>query len=135
MQLSTVSTSRWVEQRGQVRIVQLVIDDEADVDRKPGAVIVDIDGMAVAAGPEFAVVDGDWIMIRQGPGRGIAADSRPDHRDPHFWPSMARCEIRGAVPGVSNRPQAADQLAGQADAGRQNRGKTPGKPHEIFVRF
>src|SRR5205809_6649211 len=29
------------EQRGQVRIVQLVIDDEADVDRKPGAVIVE----------------------------------------------------------------------------------------------
>ena len=77
------------EQRRQVRIVHFVVDDEADVDRNRRAVIVDADGMAVAAGPEFAVVDGDRIMIRQGPGRGIAADSRPDHRDSHFCPSVA----------------------------------------------
>ena len=74
------------EQRLQVGIVQFIVDDEADVDRKLSAVIVDADGVAVAAGPEFAVVDGDRIMFRQGPGGGIAADSRPDHRDPHFCP-------------------------------------------------
>ena len=41
---------------------------------------------AVAAGTGLAIVDGDRIVIRQGPGRGIAADSRPDHRNPHFFP-------------------------------------------------
>jgi hypothetical protein len=29
------------------------------------------------------------IMLRQGPGRGIAGNSRPDNRDPHFIPSVA----------------------------------------------
>src|SRR6185503_5279803 len=104
------------EQRRQVRIVQLVIDDEADVDRKPGAVIVDAHRIAVAAGPELAVVDSDRIVIRQGPGCGIATDSRPDHREAHFWPSLARARYGRAVPGVSNRPQFAAQ-----------RGKSPMK--------
>jgi hypothetical protein len=35
------------EQRGQVRIVQLVIDDEADIDRDRCAVVIDGDGGCV----------------------------------------------------------------------------------------
>ena len=51
------------EQRRQVGIVQFVVDDEADIDRDRRPVIVDGDGMAVPAGPEFAVVDRDRITF------------------------------------------------------------------------
>src|ERR1700686_4561307 len=71
------------EQRGQVGIVEFVVDDEADIDGNPGLIVVDGDGMAVPAGPQFAVINGDRIIFRQGPGRGIAGNSRSDHRDPH----------------------------------------------------
>jgi hypothetical protein len=51
------------KQRREIRIVQFVVDDEADIDRKPRPVIVDGDGMAVAAGPEFAIIDRDRIVF------------------------------------------------------------------------
>jgi hypothetical protein len=51
------------EQRREIRIIQFVVDDEADIDRKPRSVIVDGDGMAVAAGPEFAIIDRDRIVF------------------------------------------------------------------------
>jgi hypothetical protein len=45
------------EQRRQIRIIQLVIDDKADIDRDGGSVVVDGNRVAVSAGPKFAVVD------------------------------------------------------------------------------
>ena len=78
------------KQRRQVGIIQLVVDDEADVDRERLAVIVDGDGVAVAAGPEFAIVDRDRISLRQGPGCGVAGDSRSDNCDPHSKAPVVR---------------------------------------------
>ena len=46
-----------VEQRGELGVVQFIVDDEADIDGDRLAVIVDRDGMAVSAGAEFAVID------------------------------------------------------------------------------
>ena len=74
------------EQRLEVRIVQFVVDDESDIDRDRGAVVIDGDGVAVPAGPDFAVVDRHPIALRQGPGGGVAGDSRPDNRNPHSSP-------------------------------------------------
>jgi hypothetical protein len=48
-------------------MIQLVIDDEADIDRKRCAVIVDGDRMAVSNGPDFAVVDRDRIARKTTP--------------------------------------------------------------------
>lgn len=125
------------EQRGEVGIVQLVVDDEADIDRKPGAIIVDAHSMAVATGPELAVVDGDRIMFRQGSGGGIAADSRPD-REPHFSPSIARGEIGGLFPEFQIGHRCRFDLSWRrirASEQEKNSRKTPEKAHEIFVRF
>ena len=63
------------EQRCQIRIIQFIVDDEADINRNRRAVIVDCDGMAVSARPEFAIIDRDRITLRQGPSRGIAGNS------------------------------------------------------------
>ena len=52
------------EHGGQIRIVQLVIDDKADIDRQRGAVIVDSHGMAVPAGPDFAIINRDRVTFR-----------------------------------------------------------------------
>ena len=52
-----------VEQRGQVRIILLVVDDEAGVDRDLAPVVVDGDGVAVAARAQLPVVDGDGVAI------------------------------------------------------------------------
>ena len=71
------------EQRRQVGIVQLVVNDEANVDCERLAVIIDGHGVAVAAGSKVAIVDGDRITLRQGPGGSIAGDSRSDNRDAH----------------------------------------------------
>ena len=122
------------EQRLQVGIVQFIVDDEADVDRKLSAVIVDADGVAVAAGPEFAVVDGDWIMFRQGPGGGIAADSVPTTAIRIFALHSTLPDTGGCSRSFKSAT-GAGYAAGRDDAGRQNRGKTEGKPHEILVRF
>ena len=70
-----------IEQRGEVGIVELVVDDEADVDGDGDALIVDADGMAMASGAEFTVVDRDRIAFRERPRRGIARYSRTDNRD------------------------------------------------------
>ena len=40
------------EQRRQIGVIELVVDDEADIDRERRAVIIDVDGVAVPAGPE-----------------------------------------------------------------------------------
>src|SRR5258708_8427624 len=68
------------EQRRQIGIIQFVVDDEADIDRNLCTVIVDGDGVAVSAGPDFAIIDRDRITLRQGPGGGIAGNSRSDNR-------------------------------------------------------
>src|SRR6266481_2009155 len=88
MRLSTVSTSRWVEQRGQVRIVQFVIDDEADIDGNRCPIVVDGDGVAMSARPNVTIVHCHRVAFRKCPGRGVASYSRSDHRDSH---SKAPC--------------------------------------------
>ena len=50
-------------ERGEVGIIQLVIDDEADIHRDLCAVIIDVDGVAVAAGAEFAIIDRDGVAL------------------------------------------------------------------------
>src|SRR5262249_6312486 len=72
-----------IEQRGQLWIVHVVIDDEADVDRNPAAIIVDRDGVAVAAAAQFAIIARDRVPSRKRPGRGTAGNSRSDDRDAH----------------------------------------------------
>jgi hypothetical protein len=72
------------EHRREVGIVELVVDDEAGIDRDRRAVIVDGDGMAVASGAQLAVIDPDRIALRKCPGRGIAGNSRSDNRDAHL---------------------------------------------------
>jgi len=51
------------EQGGEVRIVKLVVDDEAGIDRKLCPVVVDGDGVTVSARPDFAIVDRDRIAF------------------------------------------------------------------------
>ena len=94
------------EQRRQVGIVQFVIDDEADIDRKRRPIVIDGDGVAVAAGPEFAIVDRDRIALRQGPGGGIAGNSRSDHRDPHSMPPSVDDRDTARCAEVSGGPKA-----------------------------
>src|SRR5258708_31592715 len=77
------------EQRRQIGIIQFVVDDEADIDRNLCTVIVDGDGVAVSAGPDFAIIDRDRIALRQGPGGGIAGNSRSDNRNAHSKPPSA----------------------------------------------
>src|SRR5258708_24503700 len=77
------------EQRRQMGRIQFVVDDEADIDRNLCTIIVDGDGVAVSAGPDFAVVDRDRIALRQGPGGGIAGNSRSDNRKAHSKPPSA----------------------------------------------
>src|ERR1700760_2413472 len=76
------------EQRGQVRVVQFIVDDKADIDRDRRAVVVDRNGMTVAAGTKLAVVNRDRIALRQCPCRGIAGNTRTDYRDPHASPPV-----------------------------------------------
>src|SRR6478735_8594838 len=89
------------EQLGQIGIVQFVVDDEADIDRQRSPVVVDGNGVAVSARPYLAIVDRNRIALRQGPGRGIASNSRSDHRDSHSCPRSLLCEIRGMAVEVS----------------------------------
>src|ERR1700722_14596515 len=89
-----------LEQRRQVRIVQLVVDDKTDVDRNRRALIIDGHGVTVPARSQFAIVDRHRIMLRQGPGRGVAGNPRSNHRDPHSHPRRFTYEIRSAAPGV-----------------------------------
>src|SRR5205085_7500292 len=89
-----------VEQGGQSGVVQFVVDDEAGIYRDRRAVIVDRDRVAVTARAKLAVVDGDWIAFRQGPGRGIAGNSRSDNRDPHALPLFLLCSGDTAGRGV-----------------------------------
>ncbi len=65
------------EQLHQVRIVGLVIDDEAHVHRgRPR-----LDGVAVAAQPILGFVDGDAMPLAEQPGGGHARNALADHRD------------------------------------------------------
>src|SRR5271170_4067079 len=90
-----------LKQRRQVRIVQLVVDDETDVDRKRRALIIDGDGVAVPTRSQLAIVDGYRVSSGQGPGRGVAGNSRSYHRNPHCHPHRFMCEIRWVTAGVS----------------------------------
>src|ERR1700737_380681 len=100
------------EQRRQVRVIQFVVDDKADIDRKRRSIVIDADGVAVSAGPEFAIIDRHRITLRQGPGRGIAGNSRSDNRDPHSKPPCplmpeVRCVASEGFSGGGRRLQAA----------------------------
>src|SRR5258708_32141709 len=70
-------------------ISEFVVDDEADIDRNLCTVIVDGDGVAVSAGPDFAIIDRDRVALRQGPGGGIAGNSRSDNPKAHWEPPSA----------------------------------------------
>ena len=91
------------EQRRQVGVIEFVVDDKADIDRDRCPVIVDGNSVAVAARPELAVVDRDRIALRQGPGRGIAGNSRSDNRNPHSSPRPLTAEVRCGPAEVSWR--------------------------------
>ncbi len=92
------------EQSGEVGVIQLVIDDEADIDRNRLSQIIDGDGMAMAAGAEFAIIDGDGISPGERPGGGIAGNPRSDNRYPHCSPRLLISEIRRNNHEVSARP-------------------------------
>ncbi len=68
------------EELGQVRIIQLVIDDEPGIDGDAGAVIVDIDRSRMTARPVVFLINNDlmWRTRRQGPGGGVSGDAGPD---------------------------------------------------------
>jgi hypothetical protein len=115
------------EQRREIRIVQFVIDDEADIDRKPRSIIVDGDGVAVSAGTEFAIIDRDRIVLRQGLGGGVAGNSRSDYRDSHLAPSVA---LKATERGSRSFKSAQGALFAQTDGFRpseqgENLKKTP----------
>jgi hypothetical protein len=92
---------------------QFIVDDAADVDRKPCAVIIDADGVAVTAGPEFSVVDVDRIMFRQDQAAALSLIPAPTTANRIFGPPWHAASVRGAVPGVSNRPQARIRWCGR----------------------
>jgi hypothetical protein len=80
--------------------------------------------VAVAAGSEFAVVDGDRVTLRQDPGCGVACDSRSDNRNAHSRP-LSSANLQAATP-LSRKVQL---LAGVKVAANKP------KAHEIFVRL
>src|SRR5579872_4195686 len=74
------------KQRGQIGVIQFVVDNEADIDRDRRALIVNLDGMAVTSRPQFPIKDRDMIPFRQDPRSGIAGNSRSNHRNAHSTP-------------------------------------------------
>jgi hypothetical protein len=71
------------EQRFEVRVVAVVEDDEAGVDRLLARRVLDRDRVGVAADPRRRLVDGDVVVAVQVVGRHQARDSGSDDRDPH----------------------------------------------------
>jgi hypothetical protein len=100
-----------IEQRAQFRIVLLVVDDEADVDRNLRSIVIDGHGMAVAAGTKLAVIDRDCVASREGPGRGIAGNAGSDHRDTHLTclPLLGQGRYGTASAGVSGVAMAREE--------------------------
>src|SRR4051794_30795153 len=84
--------------------------------------------MAVAAGSYVAVVDRDRVALRQGPGCGVAGDSRSDNCHPHSQsPGPLTAKLRRLHAEVW-------QGAGGGVRVRRS-GLMPRNAHEILVRF
>jgi hypothetical protein len=71
-----------VEQRREVGIGALVVDDEAGIDRHRIPARAHEHGIAVPAGSRRALVDGDVVTLGEQPGRRHPRDSGPDDGDP-----------------------------------------------------
>ena len=71
------------EQMHEVRVVALVVDDEAGVDRQPPFAVIDLDAVGVASEPSLGLVQGHVMARVERPGSAQACDPRTDHRDPH----------------------------------------------------
>ncbi len=65
------------EEGGEVGIVDLVVDDEAHVDRRGAS----LDRVAVAAQATFGLIDRHPMRLAEQPGRRHARNARADHRD------------------------------------------------------
>ncbi len=86
-----------LEQRDQVRVVAIVVDDEAGVDGDRRAVVVDGDGVGVTAEPALGLVHGDLMPGPQQPRGAEAGDAGTDHGDAHVVP-------RSLMSGLFTRP-------------------------------
>src|SRR6185437_5310406 len=92
------------EQPGEAGVIELVVDDEAGIDRERRAVIVDRDGMAVASKPGFAFINRDGAALRQRPCRGIAGDSRSNNGNAHFPAFYPAYPVRSLHPAAWSLP-------------------------------
>ena len=70
-----------LEQRGEVRVRGLVVDDEAGVHWHPAFPAWRVHGMAVAAQPGLALEHRDLVALGQQPGAGQARDAGADDGD------------------------------------------------------
>jgi hypothetical protein len=73
-----------VEQRHEVGIVALVVDDEADVDRRPAARCLGFGRAGMAAEATFALVDHDVVLAAEKPGGAHAGYAGADDGDFHW---------------------------------------------------
>ncbi|MNT73036.1 hypothetical protein D3C72_2116960 [compost metagenome] len=71
-----------VEQRNQVRIVAVIIDDESGVDGNVTITRAREHGIGVTARPAFRLIEHDVGAAAEKPGGGQARNAGPDHCDP-----------------------------------------------------
>ena len=83
-----------VEQGRKVRIVRLIVDNEAGVHRDRSIRRRRVDGAGMAAQPVFGLEQHHLVAPRQQPGRRQAGDARTHHRDAPL--RAGRC-VEGAV--------------------------------------
>ncbi len=98
-----------VEQPHEVRVVPLVVDDEAGVDGHGAAAVLDLHGVGVSSEAFVGFEHRDLVAPGKGPGGAQPRDSTTDHGDPHVdsssrsssgaW-SDDRCSRLRARPGV-----------------------------------
>ncbi len=67
------------EQRGQVRVIELVVDNEAGVDGKWGAIVVDVYGRGMPAGSFLCLIQCHVMDVADSPGGGRAGNSRTNN--------------------------------------------------------
>ena len=73
------------EQSDQVRVVRLVVDDEAGVDGERARAVVDLDRVRVTAQVRAGLEHGHVVEARERPGRAQARDPTSHDGDPHRW--------------------------------------------------
>ena len=74
------------QQGREVRVVGLVVDDEAGVDRDGAVEARRLGGVGVATKPRIGLEQGHVVPPGQEPGRGESGDARAD--DGHFQPTV-----------------------------------------------